>query len=113
MQIFICPQATPGAPGIASGYAPGQIKICIFPQATPKAFYCTIFDLRGYAWGYASGTLGVASGYAPGQIKICIFPQGTPKAFYCTIFAFREICKFSFPLRLPPGHCLRYFFRKF
>ncbi|KRX62980.1 hypothetical protein T06_8082 [Trichinella sp. T6] len=36
------------APGIASGYAPGQIKICIFPQATPKAFYCTIFDLRGF-----------------------------------------------------------------
>ncbi|KRZ94439.1 hypothetical protein T08_8435 [Trichinella sp. T8] len=35
------PQALP------SGYAPGQIKICIFPQATPKAFYCTIFDLRG------------------------------------------------------------------
>ncbi|KRX70765.1 hypothetical protein T06_6876 [Trichinella sp. T6] len=35
-------------PGIASGYAPGQIKICIFPQATPKAFYCTIFDLRGF-----------------------------------------------------------------
>ncbi|KRY05927.1 hypothetical protein T12_16307, partial [Trichinella patagoniensis] len=33
--------------GVASGYAPGQIKICIFPQATPKAFYCTIFDLRG------------------------------------------------------------------
>ncbi|KRZ47721.1 hypothetical protein T02_3027 [Trichinella nativa] len=32
--------------GVASGYAPGQIKICIFPQATPKAFYCTIFDLR-------------------------------------------------------------------
>ncbi|KRY45132.1 hypothetical protein T03_9332, partial [Trichinella britovi] len=35
------PQALP------SGYARGQIKICIFPQATPKAFYCTIFDLRG------------------------------------------------------------------
>ncbi|KRX80128.1 hypothetical protein T06_11954 [Trichinella sp. T6] len=34
--------------GVASGYAPGQIKICIFPQATPKAFYCTIFDLRTY-----------------------------------------------------------------
>ncbi|KRY22787.1 hypothetical protein T12_7773 [Trichinella patagoniensis] len=46
--------------------------------------------------------LGVASGYPPGQIKICIFPQATPKAFYCTIFAFREICKFSFPLRAVP-----------
>ncbi|KRY07285.1 hypothetical protein T12_8306 [Trichinella patagoniensis] len=55
--------------GVASGYASGQIKICIFPQATPKAFYCTIFDLRA---------LGVASGYALGQIKICIFPQATP-----------------------------------
>ncbi|KRZ94478.1 hypothetical protein T08_4865 [Trichinella sp. T8] len=43
------PQALP------SGYAPGQIKICIFPQATPKAFYCTIFDLRGVIC-IASGT---------------------------------------------------------
>ncbi|KRX64303.1 hypothetical protein T09_5216 [Trichinella sp. T9] len=32
--------------GVASGYAPGQIKICIFSQATPKAFYCTIFAFR-------------------------------------------------------------------
>ncbi|KRZ48532.1 hypothetical protein T02_3974 [Trichinella nativa] len=63
------PQALP------SGYAPGQIKICIFPQAIPQAIYSTIFVLRavlckfliasgqyanfylpsGYAWGYASG----------------------------------------------------------
>ncbi|KRX60329.1 hypothetical protein T06_13737 [Trichinella sp. T6] len=35
------PQALP------SGYAPGQIKICIFPQAMPQAIYSTIFDLRG------------------------------------------------------------------
>ncbi|KRY61226.1 hypothetical protein T03_17270 [Trichinella britovi] len=43
MQIFdrLRPQALP------SGYAPGQIKICIFPQAMPKALYCTIFALRG------------------------------------------------------------------
>ncbi|KRY02748.1 hypothetical protein T12_14311 [Trichinella patagoniensis] len=42
MQIFnpLGPQALP------SGYAPGQIKICIFPQAMPQAFYCTIFALR-------------------------------------------------------------------
>ncbi|KRX56347.1 hypothetical protein T09_5717 [Trichinella sp. T9] len=42
MQIFnhLEPQALP------SGYAPGQIKICIFPQAMPQAFYCTIFALR-------------------------------------------------------------------
>ncbi|KRX44057.1 hypothetical protein T06_16055, partial [Trichinella sp. T6] len=79
-------------PGIASGYAPGQIKICIFPQATPKAFYCTIFDLRAP---------GIASGYAPGQIKICIFPQATPKAFYCTIFAFRGICFQATPRAFP------------
>ncbi|KRZ48376.1 hypothetical protein T02_14467, partial [Trichinella nativa] len=25
------------SPGVASGYAPGQIKICIFPQAMPQA----------------------------------------------------------------------------
>ncbi|KRX43648.1 hypothetical protein T05_13551 [Trichinella murrelli] len=68
------PQALP------SGYAPGQIKICIFPQAMPQAFYCTIFALRPQA---------LPSGYAPGQIKICIFPQAMPQAFYCTIFALR------------------------
>ncbi|KRY55639.1 hypothetical protein T03_15797 [Trichinella britovi] len=36
------PQALP------SGYARGQIKICIFPQAIPQAIYSTIFDLRGF-----------------------------------------------------------------
>ncbi|KRY18109.1 hypothetical protein T12_6709 [Trichinella patagoniensis] len=35
------------APGYASGYAPGQIKICICPQATPGAVFCTIFGLKG------------------------------------------------------------------
>ncbi|KRX74061.1 hypothetical protein T06_13808 [Trichinella sp. T6] len=35
------------APGVASGYAPGQIKICIFPQAMPQAIYSTIIGLRG------------------------------------------------------------------
>ncbi|KRX49853.1 hypothetical protein T05_2327 [Trichinella murrelli] len=42
MQIFnrLWPQALP------SGYARGQIKICIFPQAIPQAIYSTIFDLR-------------------------------------------------------------------
>ncbi|KRY06692.1 hypothetical protein T03_12968, partial [Trichinella britovi] len=34
------------APGVASGYAPGQIKICIFPQAMPQAIYSTIISLR-------------------------------------------------------------------
>ncbi|KRX35250.1 hypothetical protein T05_3180 [Trichinella murrelli] len=43
MQIFnrLRPQALP------SGYAPGQIKICICLQAIPQAIYSTIFDLRG------------------------------------------------------------------
>ncbi|KRX57663.1 hypothetical protein T09_13186, partial [Trichinella sp. T9] len=36
------PQALP------SGYAPGQIKICICLQAIPQAIYSTIFDLRGF-----------------------------------------------------------------
>ncbi|KRY37782.1 hypothetical protein T01_11577 [Trichinella spiralis] len=34
------PQALP------SGYAPGQIKICICPKAIPQAIYSTIFALR-------------------------------------------------------------------
>ncbi|KRY52338.1 hypothetical protein T03_7640, partial [Trichinella britovi] len=46
-QSILLHNISPEALGVASGYAPGQIKICIFPQATPKAFYCTIFDLRG------------------------------------------------------------------
>ncbi|KRX64335.1 hypothetical protein T09_12482 [Trichinella sp. T9] len=48
-RLRLCPRANKNlhipsgnlAPGVASGYAPGQIKICIFPQ--------------GYAPGYASG----------------------------------------------------------
>ncbi|KRX55937.1 hypothetical protein T06_11613, partial [Trichinella sp. T6] len=43
----ICPQA----PGVASGYAPGQIKICICLQAMPQAIFSTIFDLRGLCPG--------------------------------------------------------------
>ncbi|KRX34664.1 hypothetical protein T06_15195, partial [Trichinella sp. T6] len=51
--------------GVASGYAPGQIKICIFPQATPKAFYCTIFDLRGPRGCLrANKNLHILAGYA-------------------------------------------------
>ncbi|KRZ41044.1 hypothetical protein T4C_732 [Trichinella pseudospiralis] len=34
------------ASGAASGYASGHKKICISPQATPWAFYCTIFASR-------------------------------------------------------------------
>ncbi|KRX81352.1 hypothetical protein T06_12901 [Trichinella sp. T6] len=76
----IKPQAFP------PGYAPGQIKICICPQAMPKAIYCTIFVLRA--------PQAFPPGYAPGQIKICIFPQAMPRALYCTIFALRAVlCK--------------------
>ncbi|KRY36045.1 hypothetical protein T01_2965 [Trichinella spiralis] len=90
MQIFnpLGPEALP------SGYAPGQIKICIFPQAMPQAIYSTIFDLRGVlckfliAWGLRPGLClrqffeifeifrNLAPGYASGQIKICILPLG-------------------------------------
>ncbi|KRX18972.1 hypothetical protein T07_15227 [Trichinella nelsoni] len=70
------PQALP------SGYAQGQIKICICPKAIPQAIYSTIFDLRRVLCKFLiASALGVASGYAPGQIKICIFPQATPNAF--------------------------------
>ncbi|KRY54827.1 hypothetical protein T03_9053, partial [Trichinella britovi] len=89
--------------GVASGYAPGQIKICIFPQATPKAFYCTIFDLRGFLCKFliASGprrrlrlcprankNLHIPAGYAEsillhiqGDMQIFICFQATPRAF--------------------------------
>ncbi|KRY89005.1 hypothetical protein T4D_14451 [Trichinella pseudospiralis] len=36
------------APGVAPGYAPGHKKICICLEATPLAFYCTIFALRNF-----------------------------------------------------------------
>ncbi|KRX33529.1 hypothetical protein T05_15660, partial [Trichinella murrelli] len=72
------PQAFP------PGYAPGQIKICICPQAMPKAFYCTIFDLRG-APGFpprlcprANKNLHMPSSYAQGILLHNICPQGTP-----------------------------------
>ncbi|KRX80421.1 hypothetical protein T06_16459, partial [Trichinella sp. T6] len=67
MQIFnrLGPQALP------SGYAPGQIKICIFPQAMPKAFYCTIFALRGYARGYASGKISKISNFIKYSPRLC------------------------------------------
>ncbi|KRY61073.1 hypothetical protein T03_1318, partial [Trichinella britovi] len=100
------PQALP------SGYAPGQIKICIFPQATPKAFYCTIFHLRGFLCKFliASGprrrlrlcprankNLHIPAGYAQsillhnispegGNMQIFICPQATPGAMPQAIF---------------------------
>ncbi|KRY54835.1 hypothetical protein T03_16347 [Trichinella britovi] len=71
------PQALP------SGYAPGQIKICICLQAIPQAIYSTIFDLRGFLCKFliASGprrrlrlcprankNLHMPSGYPPGNL---------------------------------------------
>ncbi|KRY06070.1 hypothetical protein T12_7607 [Trichinella patagoniensis] len=53
-RLRLCPRANKNlhipsgnlAPGVASGYAPGQIKICIFPQGMPQAIYSTIIGLR-------------------------------------------------------------------
>ncbi|KRY12029.1 hypothetical protein T12_933 [Trichinella patagoniensis] len=78
MQIFnhLGPQALP------SGYAPGQIKICIFPQAMPQAFYCTIFALRG-------------------NMQIFICPKATPQAIFQKFRNFSNIAP-GFALRLCP-----------
>ncbi|KRY06717.1 hypothetical protein T03_9877, partial [Trichinella britovi] len=60
-------------PGVASGYAPGQIKICICLQAIPQAIYSTIFDLRGPRRRLrlclrANKNLHMPSGYPPGNL---------------------------------------------
>ncbi|KRX44778.1 hypothetical protein T05_4811 [Trichinella murrelli] len=80
------------APGVAPGYAPGHKKICIFPQATPQAFYCTIFALRDglckffIAWG---------------QYANFLCPQATPRAMPQAFFQkFSIFQKFS-PRRSP------------
>ncbi|KRZ94504.1 hypothetical protein T08_8138 [Trichinella sp. T8] len=57
--------------GVASGYAPGQIKICICLQAIPQAIYSTIFDLRGprrrlRLCPRANKNLHIPAGYAQG-----------------------------------------------
>ncbi|KRZ95367.1 hypothetical protein T08_7876 [Trichinella sp. T8] len=90
------------APGIASGYAPGQIKICIFPQATPKAFYCTIFDLRGFLCKFlialgprrrlrlcprANKNLHIPAGYAQ-SILLHSYSHGIPSALAYLILEF-------------------------
>ncbi|KRY13830.1 hypothetical protein T12_11029 [Trichinella patagoniensis] len=84
--------------GVASGYAPGQIKICIFPQATPKAFYCTIFDLRGPRRRLR---------LCPRENRNLHIPAG-----YAQIILLHNICLQGdmqiFPLRLPPGFCHRF-----
>ncbi|KRZ95317.1 hypothetical protein T08_9092 [Trichinella sp. T8] len=59
--------------GVASGYAPGQIKICICLQAIPQAIYSTIFDLRGprrrlRLCPRANKNLHMPSGYPPGNL---------------------------------------------
>ncbi|KRX58001.1 hypothetical protein T09_13662, partial [Trichinella sp. T9] len=60
------PQALP------SGYAPGQIKICIFPQAILQAIYSTIFDLRVFLCKFL-----IASGPRR-RLRLC--PRATPRA---------------------------------
>ncbi|KRY06798.1 hypothetical protein T12_12497, partial [Trichinella patagoniensis] len=62
-----------GALGVASGYAPGQIKICICLQAIPQAIYSTIFDLRGprrrlRLCPRANKNLHIPAGYPPGNL---------------------------------------------
>ncbi|KRX55259.1 hypothetical protein T09_10115 [Trichinella sp. T9] len=65
IELKIGPQA------FAPGYAPGQIKICIFPQAMPRALYCTIFALREVLCKFL---------IAWGNMQIFICPQATPQA---------------------------------
>ncbi|KRX76999.1 hypothetical protein T06_2475 [Trichinella sp. T6] len=81
------PQALP------SGYARGQIKICICLQAIPQAIYSTIFDLRGprrrlRLCPRANKNLHIPAGYAEsilvhnqGDMQIFICIQATPRAF--------------------------------
>ncbi|KRX33681.1 hypothetical protein T05_114 [Trichinella murrelli] len=85
------------APGVARGYASGHKKICIFPQATPQAFYCTIFALRDglckffIAWG---------------QYANFLCPQATPRAMPQAFFQKFSIFQ-KFSPRRSPGLCLR------
>ncbi|KRZ60026.1 hypothetical protein T02_8619 [Trichinella nativa] len=89
------PQALP------SGYAPGQIKICIFPQAMPQAIYSTIFDLRGPRRRLrlrprANKNLHIPASYAQsillhniclqGDMQIFISHQATPRALFQAFF---------------------------
>ncbi|KRX51425.1 hypothetical protein T09_6314 [Trichinella sp. T9] len=72
------PQALP------SGYARGQIKICIFPQAIPQAIYSTIFDLRGprrrlRLCPRANKNLHIPAGYAE-SILLYSYSHGIPSA---------------------------------
>ncbi|KRY51799.1 hypothetical protein T03_17118, partial [Trichinella britovi] len=108
--------------GVASGYAPGQIKICIFPQAIPQAIYCTIFDLRGFLCKFliASGprrrlrlrprankNLHIPAGYAQsillhniclqGDMQIFISSQATPRAFPQAFFRKLALLTYTFP----------------
>ncbi|KRY34348.1 hypothetical protein T03_9101, partial [Trichinella britovi] len=84
--------------GVASGYAPGQIKICICLQAIPQAIYSTIFDLRGFLCKFliASGprrrlrlcprankNLHIPAGYAQSILLHNICLQGDMQIFIC------------------------------
>ncbi|KRX16771.1 hypothetical protein T07_4596 [Trichinella nelsoni] len=86
------PQALP------SGYARGQIKICICPKAIPQANYSTIFGLRRVLCKFliASGprrrlrlcprankNLHIPAGYAEGILLHNICLQGDMQIFIC------------------------------
>ncbi|KRX64946.1 hypothetical protein T09_8616 [Trichinella sp. T9] len=106
------PQALP------SGYAPGQIKICICLQAIPQAIYSTIFDLRGFLCKFliASGprrrlrlcpkankNLHIPAGYTEsillhniclqGDMQIFVSSQATPRALPQVFFS--KVLKFT------------------
>ncbi|KRX12770.1 hypothetical protein T07_9922 [Trichinella nelsoni] len=97
---YVKPQALP------SGYARGQIKICICPKGYPQAIYSTIFGLRMFLCKFliASGprrrlrlcprankNLHIPAGYAqsillhnfclPGDMQIFICFLAMPRAF--------------------------------
>ncbi|XP_003379860.1 hypothetical protein Tsp_03511, partial [Trichinella spiralis] len=69
----------------APGYAPGQIKICIFPQAMPMALYCTIFALRKVLCKFL---------IAWDNMQIFIFPQATLGASSRKIHSYYAILAF-------------------
>ncbi|KRX12762.1 hypothetical protein T07_13799, partial [Trichinella nelsoni] len=86
------PQALP------SGYARGQIKICICPKGYPQAIYSTIFGLRMFLCKFliASGprrrlrlcprankNLHIPAGYAESTLLHNIYLQGDMQIFIC------------------------------
>ncbi|KRZ89956.1 hypothetical protein T08_6801 [Trichinella sp. T8] len=94
--------------GVASGYAPGQIKICICLQAIPQAIYSTIFDLRGprrrlRLCPRANKNLHIPAGYAQSILLHNICLQGDMQIFIC----FQAMPK-AFPQYPAPSSILPY-----